>query len=248
VLIGNLRERFVEKAKVLVWDLPVRVFHWLLAVAFIGAFVTAESERYRQLHVALGYTVLGLLLFRLVWAFTGSRYARLSSFAFGPNAVLAYLRSMLSGAPTHYVGHNPAGSWSIYAIIALGVVAGVTGYAVDNETGARWTEALHEGAANTMLAVVILHVMGIIASSLVHRENLAKAMITGYKLGKQGDGIDKTRWLTATALACGVAVLWSLSWSGLLESRSIAISPGGERTSERGMENHRQHHLEEHDG
>jgi hypothetical protein len=73
-------------------------------------------------------------------------------------------------------------------------------------------------------------------------------MITGYKLGKQGDGIDKTRWLTATALACGVAVLWSLSWSGLFESRSVAISPGGERTSERGVENQRQHHLEEHDG
>lgn len=80
----------------------------------------------------LGYTVLGLLLFRLVWAFAGTRYARLSSFAFGPKAVLAYLRSMVSGAPTHYVGHNPAGSWSIYAIALLGIVSGATGYALDN--------------------------------------------------------------------------------------------------------------------
>lgn len=238
----------MEKAKVLVWDLPLRLFHWLLAASFIGAFVTAESERYRDVHFVLGYTVLGLLLFRVVWAFAGTRYARLSSFAFGPKAVLAYLRSMISGAPTHYVGHNPAGSWSIYAIGLLGVVTGASGYALDNETGGRWMEALHEGAANTMLAVVILHVLGVIASSVLHRENLAKAMITGYKLGKQGHGIDKTRWLTATALACGVAVLWSLSWSGLFESRSIATSPGGERASERGMENHRQHHLEEHDG
>ena len=238
----------MEEAKVLVWDLPLRLFHWLLAASFIGAFVTAESERYRDLHLVLGYTVLGLLLFRVVWAFAGTRYARLSSFAFGPKAVLGYLRSMVSGAPTHYVGHNPAGSWSIYVIVLLGIVTGATGYALDNGTSGRWMEALHEGVANTMLAVVILHVMGVIASSALHRENLAKAMITGYKLGKQGDGIDKTRWLTATALACGVAALWSLSWSGLFESRSIAISPDGERTSERGMEHHRQYHLEEHDG
>jgi cytochrome b len=240
----------VEKAKVLVWDLPVRVFHWLLAASFVGAFVTAESERYRQLHIVLGYTVLGLLLFRLVWAFVGSRYARLSSFAFGPKAVLGYLRSMVSGAPTHYVGHNPAGSWSIYAIVLLGFVTGLTGYALDNATGGRSVEALHEGAANTMLAVVILHLIGVIASSVLHRENLAKAMATGYKLGKQRDGINKTRWVTAVALACGVAMLWSAPWSGFLETPGIATSPGGEgeRTSERGMEDHQQHHIEQHDG
>jgi cytochrome b len=231
-----------------VWDLPVRLFHWLLVASFIGAFVTAESERYRQLHVILGYTVLGLLLFRLVWAFAGSRYARLSSFAYGPRAVLAYLRSTLSGAPTHHVGHNPAGSWSIYAIVLLGVVTGVTGYALDGRAGGQWMEALHEGAANTMLAVVILHLIGVMASSVLHRENLAKAMITGYKLGKPGDGIDKTRWLTATALACGVAMLWSAPWSGLLEPPGTTISRDGKRTSERGMEDHRQHDLEEHDG
>ncbi len=238
----------MDKAKVLVWDLPVRIFHWLLVASFIGAFVTAESERYRQLHVILGYTVLGLLLFRLVWAFAGSRYARLSSFAFGPKPVLAYLRSMLRGAPTHYVGHNPAGSWSIYAIVLLGVVTGLTGYALDSAPGGRSMEALHEGAANAMLVVVILHLIGVIASSVLHRENLAKAMITGYKLGEQGDGIDKTRWLTATALACGVAVVWSLSWSGFFGSPGSVISPGEGQTSERGMEHHRQGHVDEHDG
>jgi cytochrome b len=238
----------VEKAEVLVWDLPVRVFHWLLAASFIGAFVTAESERYRQLHIVLGYTVLGLLLCRLVWAFAGSRYARLSSFAFGPKAVLAYLRSMLSGAPAHYVGHNPAGSWSIYAIVVLGVVTGLTGYALDSAPGGRSMEALHEGVANAMLAIVILHLIGVIASSVLHRENLAKAMVTGYKLGRQGDGIDKPRWLTATALVCGVAVAWSLSWGGFFGSPGTATSPDGGQTADRGIEHHRQGHFDEHDG
>ena len=114
----------MEKTRILVWDLPLRMFHWLLVVSFAGAFLTAESERVRDMHVALGYTFVGLLAFRLVWGVVGSRYARFASFAFGPEAVLAYLGSLLTRRPDHYVGHNPAGSWVIFAIVVLGVVTG----------------------------------------------------------------------------------------------------------------------------
>ena len=199
----------MERYRILVWDLPIRVFHWLLAASFAGAFLTAESERYRDLHVLLGYTLLGLLSFRLLWAFVGSRYARLRSFAFGPKAVLAYLNALLMRRPTHYVGHNPAGSWAIYAIVVLGLVTAFTGYAAYNHTGAELLESLHEGAANAMLAVVIFHVAGVLVTSLLHRENLVRAMVTGYKRGKPGEGITKTRWAVALALACAVVVLWS---------------------------------------
>lgn len=183
----------MEKTKILVWDLPLRLFHWLLALSFVAAFATAESERWRDVHVLLGYTVAGLLAFRLVWAFVGTRYARLRSFAFGPRAVLAYLKSLWARRPVHYVGHNPAGSWAIYAIVALGSIVGLTGYAVYNEIGGDWIESLHEGAANAMLAVVSGHVVGVIVSSVVHRENLARAMLTGYKTGRRSDGIEKPR-------------------------------------------------------
>jgi cytochrome b len=171
----------MEKSMIRVWDLPVRIFHWLLALSFTGAFVTAESERLREVHVMLGYTVLGLLAFRLVWALVGTRYARLSSFAFGPRAVAEYLRSLLTTHPKHYLGHNPAGSWVIYLLILLGITAGATGYATYNDIGGDWMEDLHEGAANAMLALVFVHVAGVVVSSLLHRENLVKAMVTGYK-------------------------------------------------------------------
>lgn len=199
----------MERTRILVWDLPLRLFHWLLVVTFAGAFLTAESERVRDLHVALGYTFAGLLAFRLMWGLVGSRYARFSSFAFGPKAVLAYLGSLLTRHPVHHVGHNPAGSWVIYAIVALGIVIGASGYAVYEDLGGNWIESLHEGAANAMLALVLFHVAGVVVSSLVHRENLAAAMVTGYKSGRPSEAIAGTRWVTAVALAAVVAVLWS---------------------------------------
>ena len=196
-------------SRILVWDLPLRVFHWLLAISFVAAFLTAESERVRDVHVVLGYTVLGLLAFRLLWGFLGTRHARWSSFAYGPGAVLDYVRSLLSHRQDHYVGHNPAGSWVIYFMVVLGLVAGISGYAVYSDLGGKWTESLHEGAANAMLALVLVHVAGVVVSSLMHRENLVAAMLTGRKFGSPQDAIGGTRWVTALALAAGVALLWS---------------------------------------
>jgi cytochrome b len=167
--------------RVLVWDIAVRGFHWLLALSFLGALVTSESERYRDVHVMLGYTMLGLIGFRLVWALVGTRYARIASFAFGPRQVAGYLKSLLSGRPRHYLGHNPAGSWAIYALVGLTLIAGATGYAAYNDLGGHWMKELHEGAANTLIAAVVVHLVGVAVSSLLHRENLVRAMITGYK-------------------------------------------------------------------
>ena len=114
----------MERTRILVWDLPLRVFHWLLALSFAGAFLTAEAERFRDVHVVLGYTFLGLLAFRLVWGVAGSRYARFRSFLYGPRAVITYLQSLVARRPIHYVGHNPAGSWAIYAILYPGLRRG----------------------------------------------------------------------------------------------------------------------------
>jgi len=197
------------RSKILVWDLPTRLFHWLLAASFIGAFLTAESEYWRDIHVALGYTVLGLIGFRLLWGIVGSRYARFGSFAFGPSQVLAYLKSLLSARPQHYIGHNPAGSWVIYGLLLLGLVAGASGYATYSELGGEWLEELHEGAANAMLMLVGVHVAGVLVSSLLHRENLVRSMIDGYKRGEPGEGIRHYGWVLGIGLILGVGVLWS---------------------------------------
>jgi len=198
----------MEKTRILVWDLPVRLFHWLLVVSFAGAFVTAESERVRDLHVALGWTFAALLAFRLIWGVVGSRHARFRSFARGPRAVLAYLKSLLSGRPEHHVGHNPAGGWAIFALIALGILISASGWALVGGAG-KWSEELHEGLANAMLALVFLHVGAVAVSSYLHRENLAAAMVTGYKTGRPADAIRSTRWIAAVALVAAVAILWS---------------------------------------
>ena len=118
-----------------VWDLPTRIFHWALAASFAGAYVLSESERLRNVHVALGYTVLGLLAFRLVWGFIGPRYARFSSFVHSPVAALRYLRDELRGRAPRYLGHNPAGSWAVLGLLTLGMATGMSGYLNFNELG-----------------------------------------------------------------------------------------------------------------
>jgi len=198
----------MDKPRVLVWDLPTRVFHWLLAASFVGAFATAESERLRDVHVLLGYTMLGLVAFRLLWGVIGTRYARFRSFAFGPRSVLAYVRSLFTRSPRHHLGHNPAGSWAIYALLALTVLAGATGYATYNDIGGGWMEEAHEAAASALLAVVIVHIAGVFVSSLLHRENLVRAMVTGTKPGNPGDGIRYRHRIVAAALLLAVAGFW----------------------------------------
>lgn len=194
-------------ARILVWDIPTRVFHWLLAGSFIGAFVTADSETYRDVHVALGYLLLALIGFRVIWGFAGTRYARFSSFAFGPARLIEYLKSLLRGSPRHYLGHNPAGSWVIYGLLLLGLLSGITGYAVYNELGGDVFEDVHETFANAMLALVAVHVAGVVVSSLLHRENLVGSMLSGYKPGEAQQAIAHAHWLVGMFLLAGATAL-----------------------------------------
>lgn len=198
--------------KVLVWDMPVRVFHWLTAFSFAGAYLTAETERFRLLHVTLGYTMGGLVLFRIVWGFIGTRYARFSDFVHGPARSLAYMRGLTGRHPEHYVGHNPAGALAIVAMLALAIALTATGWALYNNIGGEAYEEIHEAVANIMLAVVGVHVAAVLLGSWLHHENLIGAMFTGYKLGNAGDGI-KNAWRSVAAIML-VAVLafWWLQW------------------------------------
>ena len=195
--------------RILVWDLPTRAFHWLLAASFAGAFLTAESERWRDVHVTLGYTVLGLVAFRLVWGLIGSRYARFGSFVFGPGRVLTYVKSLFARRPDHYTGHNPAGSWAVWALLGLSLLAGASGWATYNDVGGHAMEEVHEALADTLLGVVIVHVAGVLVSSLLHRENLVRSMLTGTKRGDPGQGIRFRHRLIGAALVVAVFAFWS---------------------------------------
>lgn len=192
--------------KVLVWDAPTRTFHWLQALSFLGAYLTSDSEKYRDIHVALGYILLGLIVFRLLWGFIGTRYARFSSFFFKPGQVIDYLTSLFKGKAKHYVGHNPVGSIAIWLLLGLGITLGVTGVMLLQDDSADIVEEIHDFATDTMLAVVAIHLLGVFMSSVLHKENLVRAMVTGAKPAESEQGIKRAyNWLAMVMLVIVVA-------------------------------------------
>jgi cytochrome b len=208
--------------KIRIWDAPVRVFHWLLVLSFAGAYLTAESEYWRLVHVTLGYTLGGLLVFRLVWGVIGTRYARFSNFVRGPAAVLQYIQSIKTKRPEHHLGHNPAGAVAIVLLMALGLGIAATGYITYNDLGPGWVGELHDLLANAMVLVIIGHLVGVVTASLQHKENLARAMVTGFKKGPADQGIRRTWTLVALAIVLAVAGFWWLQWQSAPKGDAVS--------------------------
>lgn len=192
--------------KILVWDWPVRLGHWLMVGGFSLAWLTGDSETFRLVHVIAGATVLAVATFRLPWGFIGSRYARFVDFVRGPAAVREYVFSLLRLQPAHHVGHNPAGGWAIVLLLGLAILTGLSGWANYNDIGGGFLEELHEGLAVTMLTVVFIHVAGVLSGSLMHGENLVRAMLNGRKQGMPGEAIRSARPLAGALLLVWVAV------------------------------------------
>jgi len=197
-----------------VWDVGVRLFHWSLVALFALAYASGELEG--SVHAAAGYAVLALLAFRVVWGVVGSRHARFADFVYGPAATWRYAKSLLSGAPQNYAGHNPLGGWMILALLlslAGACWTGLEAYGTQGHgplaaasaalvapalangdesrdrharksrkaKGDEFWEDVHEALSHLALLLVFLHITGALAASALHRENLVKAMITGYK-------------------------------------------------------------------
>lgn len=184
-----------HEGEVKVWDPVVRIFHWSLVAAFFTAYFITE-DNFLWLHTWAGYLILALILVRIIWGFIGTRYARFSSFVTGPKESLRYLWEEMTGRARRYIGHNPAGAAMIVAVLIfllLAVLSGVALYAADEGAGplAGWIaksntlkeplEVVHELFANLTLGLVILHTLGVLWGSLIHRENLLAAMFHGYK-------------------------------------------------------------------
>jgi len=208
----------------LIWDLPTRVFHWMLAACVIGAWLTAESERSRMLHLALGYSAGVLVAWRVVWGFVGSRYVRFTEFVRSPAAALSYLRGYLPAAraaelpQTHYVGHNPAGGWAVLALLAVVALAVGTGWVTYQDDSAELWGALHALAGNGIMVLVGLHVAAVIATGLLHRENLVRAMVNGYKRARSGEGIPGAFTLLGLTLGFAVVAFTWQVYSGVFPS------------------------------
>lgn len=204
------------RVQILVWDFPTRIFHWLLVASFIMAYLTSESERLRDWHMVSGYLLVGLILFRLVWGIIGTKYAKFRDFVRGPAAVLDYLNGLFSKESKHYVGHNPAGAIAIVLLLTCGLGMGVTGWLLFNDFGGSFVEEGHEALASIMLTVVIVHVLGVMLSSFLHKENLVRAMVTGYKFGDTSLAIKYQHVLLGLLLLTGFFYAGYALFSGAL--------------------------------
>jgi cytochrome b len=195
-----------------VWDLPVRLGHWTMAGGFALAWITGDSEEWRLVHVYAGSAVLAVALFRLLWGFIGSRHARFINFVRGPAAAISYLKNLTNLSPPHYTGHNPAGGLTILALLTLAIASSVTGWFIYQEMFGSWPVKLHDMLATAMLGLVVIHLAGVAAGSIVHKENLVRAMITGRKTGALTEAISRPGYIAALVLiSWTVAASWWLA-------------------------------------
>lgn len=181
-LTSQLGERTATAASPMlrVWDPFVRVFHWSAVALFAAAFLSPDQK---SIHEPIGYVLLALVVARILWGVVGSRHARFTSFVSSPATVLAYLRDLRYGRAERHLGHNPAGGAMIVLLLGMLVVCAGSGWMSETDRwfGVPWVSHLHHISAKLLLVLIGLHVTGVIASSLLHRENLVRAMVTGRK-------------------------------------------------------------------
>lgn len=215
-----------SNGRYLLWDLPTRLFHWLLALLILLQWGTAEWHWLdMKWHFWFGYATLALLLFRLLWGVLGSDSARFSRFVRGPGAVFAYLRTLHRREPEFLAGHNPLGGWSVLALLACVAIQAVTGLFSGEEDEALYgplagwlgdstihtiTE-VHEFNKNVLLALIVVHVLGVFWHLFVKRENLIGAMLGGRARLREDPKLNFAGLGLAVVLAgsCAAAV-WAL--------------------------------------
>ncbi len=169
-----------DSGMVRVWDPFVRLFHWTLVALFAAAYLTGDELELA--HEVLGYAIVALLVLRIIWGVVGTRHARFKDFVFNPQAVLGYARDAITFRAKRYLGHNPLGGVMVLLMIAGLFVAAGSGWLLTIGAGDHHLlEEVHEVAANGMLALIGLHILGIAFSSFEHGENLVRSMVTGLK-------------------------------------------------------------------
>ena len=216
-----------ETRKILIWDLPTRLFHWLLVLAIVALVVTGKAGgSWMEWHGRLGLLVLGLLVFRLLWGIMGSTYARFAGFFPTPAKVAAYLRGQW-----HAPGHNPLGACSVLALLAVPLFQALTGLVANDDIAfvgplydlvgrdlsnlaTRW----HLLAVNVLLALVALHVAAILFYAHIKKDNLVKPMVLGWKDSAHGESARGGGWIAfVVALALAVLAVYGASGAWLPE-------------------------------
>jgi cytochrome b len=207
--------------KVYIWDLPIRLFHWLLVGCVVGAFVTAKiGGNLMVWHGRLGLVILGLLAFRIVWGFVGSTYARFAVFVRGPAAIIAYLRGAWHGQ-----GHNPLGALSVLALLGILSAQAITGLFANDDIAfngylvplvgndlSGQIAGIHRLLENGLMLLVGLHIGAIVFYARVKKHNLVKPMLTGWGDGAPEQSAKRGKPTAfVLALLIAAAVIWAAS-------------------------------------
>jgi cytochrome b len=206
--------------KNLVWDIPVRLFHWLLVLCLLGQWLTAEVlEDAMDIHFYIGYFTLGLIIFRLIWGFVGTKYAKFNSFIAGPKAILAYSKSVMSKQHTFSIGHNALGGLLLPAVIILVGLQAISGlfttddvvstgpyYDGANADLQQWMQWLHHNVFNVLLGIIGLHLVAIGWYLIFLKHNLIRPMLDGKKAVAEKDSINHSQLIKAILIMCLVAI------------------------------------------
>ncbi len=208
--------------RILIWDLPVRLFHWIFALAFIAAFAIAlsvdDDAGLFPVHMLLGGIMTFMVLLRVVWGFTGTRWARFETFIMKPGEILVYLVGAITGKAKRYAGHNPGSSLAAYLMFAILVGLAITGIMMGNGAGGS-VEELHELLAWSMAIVVIAHLLGLLIHTVRHRENISRSMIDGRKIAEPADAIASARPVIALVFLA-LTALWTIGLINGFDSES----------------------------
>jgi cytochrome b len=196
--------------RTLIWDLPTRLFHWLLSSGFTAAAIISlalgEESPLFPYHAIIGLTIALMVVLRVIWGIVGTRYARFGSFIFGPGAVIEYMKGTLVGGGKRHIGHNPGSALAIFALLALVLALAVTGFMMGQ--GNEGVKEIHEILAWAAVGVVVVHVLGVALHTIRHRENITASMIHGKKNAEPSDSIKSAKPIVAVVFLV-IAGAWA---------------------------------------
>jgi cytochrome b len=221
----NTNQERINMKPFLVWDIPTRLCHWLLAAGCLAAFGLAyaapEQSKAFDAHMLLGFLLLPLLVFRILWGVVGTKHVRFSSFLYRPGEVAAYLRETLAGKASRHVGHNPAAGYAMIAMVVILIGAIASGILIP---GSKLFEEVHETVSGLLLCLIAAHLLGVVAHMVMHKENVILSMVHGRKTAEASEQIGSSHLLVALALLIvtgiwGYAIVGSYNYQG----RKIAL-------------------------
>ena len=216
-------------------DATTRMLHWLMALSFTGAYITADGDRWLMVHVTLGYTLAGLVVCRLLWGLIGPRQARLTVLLRKLQGLPDWLRSLTRLEPDWRRGQNLVMATVVALIVVLVLPVTLSGYAFWEDWGGRWLKHVHEFFGDAMLTVVLAHIALIALLSLLRRKNQATPMLTGRVAGAGPDVAKRNHGVLAMVVLAGVLAFWVWQWREAPQSAAAHVSASA----------HNRHHIDD---